>query len=167
MDLTSIPPLKLNGLTGAPLLRLLLATYGEEPGTMTPTVAWNAFKQFVRLKSDSSHDLVSFQATWAPEDETDYPDEPLYFITWSRELIVPARRRAPRLPAFASWVRAIQVQWKRDGAPVDADPDVEVWSDKYEDLDAFLAAVESLPHFSTLMGEEMAVVELYTVDQVE
>lgn len=147
-----LPRFSLNALTGAPLLRLLLAIRGEEPPSLDAEVAWQVFKQFARIPTDQSHDLVSFQATWRPEDTEDQPDPPIFYVTWARELTASA----------GSITRAVQLQWCFDPASETLD-EIELWSDAYPDLDGFFGAIETSPEFRSLMTTP-STVELYAAE---
>lgn len=153
--MSDLPPLEINLLTAGPLLRLILAQHDVEPPNMPAAEAWEAFKVFLRFPSALRTDVASFQATWTPEDTVDVPDPPFFYCTWSRELVDDTGLVGPE-------GRAIQIQWAFD--PVDQDvPEMEIWSDAFDSLQAFFDAVEGSEAFRSLLRHE-AIAELYTVD---
>ena len=150
----SLPPLELNIKTAGPLLRLLLAQRGLEDPDLEPDGAWDVFKLFCRLPAKTEVDLVSFQATWTPEDAEQAPDPPLFYCTWTRELT--------EADEFFSNTRAIQIQWSFDPQESGLD-EFEAWSEDFPNLDAFIQQVESTPQFRALMASN-GLADIYTFD---
>lgn len=135
-----LPPLELNALTLGPLLRLLLAQHGLEADMLPPDDAWHVFRIFARLPCPGLRDVCSFQATRRSEDD-EPPLVPYLYCTLSRELATEA----------GEGLRATQIQW---GVDLDKDEDVEeveLWSDDFDDLEAFFARVEEAPAFGALL----------------
>lgn len=149
-----LPPLTLNLLTAAPLLRLLLALQGHDADDLDPKVTWNAFKEFGRWTADTPGDVLSFQATWTPADTVEAPDPPFFYCTISREL-------TPDEDDLTA-IRSVQIQWSFD-VPENEVEEIEVWSDAFSDLDSFFEHVEESDAFRAL-AVYGSLGEFYTVD---
>jgi hypothetical protein len=149
-----LPNLQINLITAGPLLRLLLAMDDAEDPYSPSESNWEVFKLFCRLPASVTSDVISFQASWTPEDAAEVPDPPMFYCTWSRELQDSER--------FVPETRAVQIQWAIDPG-TDVMQDFEAWSDDFPDLESFFAAVEGSPQFRCLIASE-GMGELYTVD---
>lgn len=143
---------RLNTLTGVPLLRLLLANDGMEPPDLDLLRAWQAFKYFANLTADSEQDVVGFQGRWVGEAA----DSPLLACTWLRQLTDDA-------PGY-SLTRAIELDYTLETPYNSAIEDVEIWSDSYTSVEAFLTDVEQLPHFFLLSHATVTMCDVYAED---
>jgi hypothetical protein len=150
----ALPPLILNGVTAGPLLNLLLAMRGEEPPNLDAAVAWDVFKLFCSLPAEGVSDVISFQATWFPEDIEQRSDPPLFYCTWSREITVETE--------YGPSTRAIQVKWAFDPQVSDLD-EVALWSDSTPDLATFFGHGEETREFVTLT-REATVGDVYSLE---
>lgn len=142
------PPLRLNEQTASPLLKLLLAQRDLEAPELSPEDTWEVFKAFASIPCGGTTGGVSFQATWRVEDVTDSSKIPFLYCTLMREV-----RTDPVVPG-----RAVMIQWA-----VEADSsmeEAEIWSDDFDDADAFFAAVETSPQFQVLV-ERSGIADVY------
>lgn len=160
METTPVDPqslLRVNTLTAGPLLRLLLALEGMEPPDIDPARAWQVFRRFLALPSESVQDVASFQARW--EGETG--DAPVLFCTFVRQLT----DEDP--DAIAPRTRSIELEYSYDVPRVDQLPELDVWSDSYRSLDEFAAHVERLPHFRLMEREGASFCDIFVEDMEE
>lgn len=147
--MTETPPLRINTLTAAPLLRPLLALEGMEPPDLDPERAWAVFKRFVSLPAESPQDLATFQAHW----HTLSDDTPQLACLFARPLSDDAT-------GFET-TRSIQIEYIYDLPYSERLAELEVWSDEFPSLDAFFAHVEKLPHFRMMREQSAVMCDLY------
>jgi len=129
------PPL--NTLTAWPILRLMLASEGMEPPLLAPDTSWSVFKRFLALPGAAGHDVASFQTSWIRED----PDSPTFVVRFVRELADDAAE-------LGRTTRSVQLEFLY-ALPVDPDlRALELWSEDFQSIEAFTAAVEALAEWS-------------------
>jgi hypothetical protein len=134
MRFMSTPPL--NTLTAWPMLRLMLSLEGMEPPQLPASRSWAVFKSFLALPTGSERDVASFQTTWIRED----PDTPIFVVRYLRELTDDAT-------GFGRITRSVELQFLYDLSAPPTLRTLELWSEDFESVRAFTAAVEALPEW--------------------
>ena len=132
---SSTHTMRVNIKTAEAVLLYMLADAGFEPPLISVREGWKVFQQFLAQPAESQTDLSSFQTVWIREN----PGAPIYQVTFSRQLSEPDEN-------LGTQTRAIGVQFLFDEAPSTIG-EVEVWSNDFRNVDAFVDHVEGLPEF--------------------
>lgn len=139
-ELNSLP---IDLFTALPLLQLLLAIRGLEEPDMPFGETWSVFKEFAGAGDSSSDPIVTVQLQEAEAEPTDFE------VFMGRE--VQGVRNGYDV------TRLVGVQFLLRGPSVGPVQDRELWSTEFQDLAAFVAAVEASPGFRVaLASDQMA-----------
>ena len=125
------------------MLRLLLAMEGIEPPQMPVSRCWTVFKAFLALPSASQRDVAAFQSSWILED----PASPTFVIRFVRQLTDYASGMDPL-------TRSVELQWFYEIPHDPALAEQDVWSEDFDGIEGFAAAVEALHEWAFAVGTE-------------
>jgi hypothetical protein len=140
--------MKINVYTAKPVFELMLAADEREVPYREPAKVWDIFLKFLAIPANAAEDAGCFQTTYL--EPVDNDREPTIFVGFARQL-----------GDAKGWRRSVQLQYTLGSLYAGRLPDVDVWTNEFESLDAFARHVEALPHFKVLCEDDAPTGELF------
>ena len=135
--------LRVNALKSLAVLQYLLADAGVEGPFVPFDTGWKIYQTFLKVPSDSSEDVPTFQTSWLREN----PGDPVFEVLLGRQL---TDRTAPGGPL----IRLVALQFLFEKAPSTLE-ELERWATDTPSLDRFLDDIEHSEEFQYACNGEL------------